>query len=236
MPDVHSKWINGQLVFFDTYEYRFLHAVGPNVKRACFDFARLATDDTTGDPTGWTMTVVEAGAGGDSTAVVANGKLLITTDNAENDGVNLQAKGEAFKLLAARPLYFGCKLQINDADQTDIIIGLCITDTTLLGGMTYGIYFESVDGSAGISCVTEDNTAETQADSMGTLLDGADVTLEYYAPDATTVYFYIDGALVATHITNLPTTQTLTPSIHFLTGETTANTCAIDWLRAIQIQ
>jgi len=234
MADVHSRWINGQLVFWDTHEYRFLRALGPNVKQAIYDFATLDVDNTTGDPTGWTMTVVEAGAGGDSTVALGTGHLLITTDNADNDGVNLQLKGEAFVPTASKPLYFGVKLQINDVDQTDILVGLCITDTTMLAGMTDGIYFESVDESALISCVTEVGSTETQTDSVGTLVDGADIILEFYAEDATSIKFFINGVLVATHTAGI-TAEPLTPSIHFLTGETTANTCKIEWLRAIQI-
>jgi len=49
------------------------------------------------------------------------------------------------------------------------------------------------------------------------------------------VYFYIDGTLVNTHTANIPDDENLTLSLAFLTGEATANTCNVKWLRAIQI-
>lgn len=236
MTNVHSIRKNGNLVFYDNTQQRWLDAIGPDVTKFLLNTAYLPVDDTTGDPLGFTMTVVEAGAGGDSTAALSDNTLLITTDNAENDGVNLQVTGEAFDLAAGNYVYFGINFQINDADQTDFLAGLCITDTTLLGGMTDGIYFESLDGSTDINFVLEkDSTETTSASAVGTLADATNVTLEFLF-DGTNVDAWVDGTLqtrLAT--TNLPDNEQLTPSIHFLTGETTANTMTVNWWRAIQI-
>jgi hypothetical protein len=40
---------------------------------------------------------------------------------------------------------------------------------------------------------------------------------------------------VATHTTNIPDNELLTPSIHFLTGDAAAETLTVDWVRAIGI-
>lgn len=236
---IHSDYRKGALVFWETHRRRLIDAIGSTVVKYVDDFVHLPADDTTGDPTAWTMTVVETGLGGDSTAALANaigGALLLTTDNAENDGVSLQLDGESFELTSDQDLYFGIKLQINDVDQTDILAGLCITDTALLGGMTDGVYFESVDGSASVSAVTEKDSTETQTDTVGTLVDATDHILEFYFDGGeATVYFYFDGALVATHTANIPDNEGLRVSIEFLTGETTANTCQIDWVRCIML-
>ena len=130
-------------------------------------------------------------------------------------------------------MYFGTKLAINDVDQTDLFIGLAVTDTTLLGGVADAIYFESVDGSATLSAVTEASSTETQSDSVGTLADDTEIELEFYW-DGTKVEFFVNGSSVATSTTNIPATQ-MRVSVHFLTGEATANTCTIDWIRCIQI-
>lgn len=235
MATTHAKFFNGNLVFYDTYRHRWLDAIGADVTKYILNTAALPTDDTTGDPTEFTCTMVEAGAG-DSTVVLSDNTLLLTSDAAENDGINMQLKGEAFDFASGNYVYFGIKFQINDADQTDFIAGLCITDTTLLGGMSDGVYFESLDASTDINFVLEkDSTETTSAAAVGTLADATDITLEFFF-DGTYVDAWVDGTLqtrLAT--TNLPDDEQLTPSIHFLTGEATANTMTVKWMRAIQI-
>lgn len=235
MANVHSKRVNGNLVFYDTNDQRWLDAIGPDVTKFILNPAYMPVDDTTGDLTGFTHTAVEAGAG-NSTAVLSDNTLLFTAAANENDGVNLQVKGEAFDLASGNYAYFGISFQTNDADQVDILAGLCITDTTLLGGMTDGIYFESLDGSTDINFVLEkDSTETTSAAAIGTLADATDVILEFLF-DGTNVDCWVNGTLqtrLAT--TNLPDNEQLTPSIHFLTGEAVANTLTVNWMRAIQI-
>ena len=233
----NSRYIRGALAFFGTHRKRLLNAIGENVVSYIEDFVNLPVDDTTGDPLAWTTTVVEAGSGTTTFASTdaSGGKAIITTAGNEDDGGNYQLNGESFETTSDQDLYFGTKLAINDADNTDIIVGLAVTDTTLLGGLADGIYFESVDGSARISTVTEASSTETQNDSAGTLVDATEIELEfYYDGTAGNVEFYIDGTLVNTHTTNIPSTQ-MRVSVHFLTGEATANTCTIDWIRCIQI-
>lgn len=236
MPDVHSKWVNGNLVYYDTHQERWLDAIGPNVVKYINQFTSLPTDDTTGDPTEFTMTVVEAGAGGDSTAVlntVEGGELLITTDNAENDGVSLQLKGEAFKLEADKPAYFGVRLKVSEATQSDFLVGLCITDTALLGGLSDGVYFRKVDAATDIAFVLEKDSTETSTNEA--TADTSFHIYEFYF-DGTNCQPYIDGVAGTQVSANLPDDEALTPSIEFLTGAASAETMNVDWIRAIQLR
>jgi hypothetical protein len=237
MPQLHGRRIRGAQAYWSTYLKRIVQVIGENVVTYHEDFVNFPTDDTTGDPTAWTTTVVEAGSGNTTfvSTDASGGKALITCAANEDDGGNYQLNGESFETTSDQDLYFGTKLAINDVDQTDLFIGLAVTDTTLLGGVANGIYFESVDGSASISTVTESGSSETQNDSAGTLVDGTEIELEfYYDGTAGNVEFYINGSLVNTHTANIPSTE-MRVSIHFLTGEAVANTCTIDWIRCIQI-
>jgi len=235
MANLHSRRVNGNLVFYDNTQQRIIDAIGPDVTKFILNTAFAADDDTTGDLSGFTHTAVEVGAGS-STAVLADNTLLITAAANENDGVNLQVKGEAFDLGSGNYTYFGVNFQTNDATQTDVLAGLCITDTTLLGGMTDGAYFECLDGSTDINFVLEkDSTETTSASAVGTLADATNVTLEFIF-DGTNVDAWVDGTLqTRLAITNLPDNEQLTPSIHFLTGEAVANTMTVNWLRAVQV-
>lgn len=234
---LHSRYIKGNLAYWDTHRRRLIDAIGPDVVKYVDDFVHLPVDDTTGDPTAWDMTVVEVGAGS-STAASADavgGALLITSAGNENDGANLQLKGESFELTSDQVLYFGTKLQINDVTQTDLFIGLAITDTAILGGVTDRIGFESLDGSTDLKFAVEKDSTETLSASIHTLVDATDVLLEFYF-DGTNLEVFVDGSSVATPaVTNLPDDEELRVSVHFLTGEAVANTCQIDWIRAIQI-
>lgn len=229
---LHSRQVRGNIVLWDTYQYRWLDAFGPEVCKFIEEFVNLPVDDTTGLPQEFTCTLVNASTVALSTGS-AGGTCTITTAGAENDGVNMQLKGEAFKLASGKPCYFGIKFSISEATQSDFIVGLCITDTTLLGGMTDGVYFRKVDESTTCSFVLEKDSTETSTTAL--TMDTSVHTLEFFF-DGTYVDFYVDGVKgTRPVITNLCDNEELTPSIHFLTGSGNARTMTVYWMRCIQI-
>lgn len=237
-----SEWssIRDNMVLRNTVNtWQWYDAAGPEVVKYVTHFEALATDDTTGDPTEFTQTVVEVGAG-DSTAVLTTtkgGALLMTSAGNENDGVQLQLKGEAWQLNTSHQCYFGVQFAINDVDQVDALLGLAMTDTTLLGGVDTAVYFRTVDESATLQFVVEKNNTES-ATNVATLTDATNVTAEFFW-DGTNITAYINGtqaASVATTDAAFPDDEVLTLSLAMLTGEATANTLTVEWVRAIQVQ
>lgn len=221
---VHADYNrNGHLVFWDTHRKRIVNVIGPDV--IGYD---LVASDLNADPLGWTTTVVEVGAGTTEFDPSNSEGLIgtITTAANENDGGSYQLLGENYIFDADHHIYLAAQIQINDADQTDFLIGLGITDTTPLGGISDAVYFESLDGSTDISIVSEKNSTETTGGTTGTLVDATLIYLEYYW-DGTALEAFIDGASIylATPA-NVPDDEALRPTIHFLTGEAVANTCA----------
>src|SRR6185369_13767992 len=104
-----------------------------------------------------------------------------TTDANEDDGIEMQLAGEAFELTTGQAAtYFGIRFKADEATQIDILAGLCITDTTLLGGMTDGVYFEKLDGGTGTSFTVEKNSTETQADALATFAADTWTIWEFY--------------------------------------------------------
>jgi len=234
---VNSKYVNGNLVFVDaSNKQRWLDAIGPGVCKFLEDF--VGTPFAGADsPAGWTITLVEAGAGDTTVALVSSwtgGAVVITTDANENDGANLQLLGEAFKLVSGKPLYFGTKFQASEATQSDFFIGLAITDTDILGGVTDSIGFKKVDGATAIQFELNKNSTATAA-NVGVLAAATSITLEFYF-DGTNVDCYVDGVLqTRLAMTNLPDDEDLTPSIQFLSGSAGAKSMTIDWIKCIQI-
>ena len=238
MAQVHSQYNKGALVYWETHRCRWIDAIGSEVVKYIDDFIDLPVDDTTGDPTAWTMTVVEAGAGNTTvtSANVAGGALLITTDANEDDGANLQLNGEAFKLSSGNPLYFGTRLKMSEATQSDLFIGLAITDTDILGGVTDRIGFQKLDGETGLKFLLEKDSTETLSSALHTVVADTNIFLEFFYDGASTVLVFVNGTQVAAPaLTNLPDDEELRVTIQFLAGSATAKTCTVDFIRCIQI-
>ena len=215
--------------------YRILDAWGDDVVKYSLG-AGFPVDDQTGDPLGWTTTVTEAGAG---TQIFANAETgggdiaLLTTAATDFDGGNYQLLGEAFDIVTDKKLYFGAKIKLSEATQSDLFIGLAETDATLmatasthaisLGGG--GVFFSKLDAVTAINAKSYEGGAETNTAAVSTALDTAYHWYEFmYAENV--VKFYFDGALVTTFTADFPT-GAMTPSINFRTGANAAITMTI---------
>ncbi len=241
---IKTKNVHNALVLYDdaTVAERWYDAFGEGVTKYVTSFASLPADDTTTDPTEFAVTVVEAGAGV-STAVIndtAGGALIITTAADEDDGWSMQLGnpnlGRSISFASDYPMYFGIQFQINDVDNTDCLFGLAVTDTAMLGGVTDGMYFRSVDASAVLNFVLEKDSIESTT-AVNTMADATDVTCEWYF-DGEQVTAWINDvqvAQIARTDASFPNDELLRLSLEFLTGEDVANTCLVKWIRMIQI-
>lgn len=234
---LHNRWINGNVALWDTHQNRIIDAWGATVTKFLEEF--VATDISVADaPAGWTTTLVELGAGESTVALTdgVGGLLLITADENENDGAQMQKIGESFKLAASKPCYLGIRAALSENTQTDFFFGLATTDTTIIAGEPDDYAgFRKHDGDANIDCVTCKNTTSTSTDSTVDVVNATYNTLEMYFDGNGSVYFYIDGVLKVTNTTNIPDDEDMKPSIAFLSGAAGAGkTCTVDWIRVIQ--
>lgn len=235
---LHSRNVKNSLVFYETHLKRLVFAIGPDTVMYSSDFVRFSVDDTTGDPTEWTTTVVEAGAGDTLLASLdgVGGKVRITTAANEDDGGSYQLNGSAFELTSDQVFYCGFfGVQLNDVTQTDFFIGLAVTDTAILAGVADRIGFQSVDGSTALTFPVEKSNAETNFDPSVTLVDGAAVDLEFYY-DGSGLEIFVDGVSEGNPaVTNLPDDVQMRISWEFLTGEAVANTMEMDRATCVMI-
>lgn len=111
----------------------------------------------------------------------------------------------------------------------DNFYGLCITDTTPLDA-TDRVGFQLTDEDASIDVLTEKDSTETISDSGKDMSDDTYVELAFYWDGVSRVYFYVDGAKVATHTTNIPDDENLAVTIHHQNGEAVAQTTTIDYI------
>ena len=188
----------------------------------------------------YTITTTEAGSGNASEAITAGagGQLLITNDDADNDLDFFQLKGESFKWDSSKRMFFSARFKTNDATQSEIIMGLQITDTTPLD-VTDGIFFLKVDADTKPDLIIEkDNTSTLSILEMDAMEDDTFVTLsfEYDPLDVATggavFRAYQDNVQVGeiTGTTNAPADEDLTISFGIQNGEAAAKTLTIDFI------
>ena len=129
----------------------------------------------------YTITTTEAGSGNASEAITAGagGQLLITNDNADNDLDFFQLKGEAFKFDSTKRMFFSSRFKVSDATQSDLVMGLQITDTTSLD-VTDGIFFIKGDADTQPDFIIEkDNSSTLSVLEMNAIADDTFVTLSF---------------------------------------------------------
>ena len=190
----------------------------------------------------YTITTTEAGTGSASEAITAGagGQLLITNDNADNDLDFFQLKGEAFKFDSTKRMFFSSRFKVSDATQSDLVMGLQITDTTSLD-VTDGIFFIKGDADTQPDFIIEkDNSSTLSVLEMNAIADDTFVTLsfEYDPLDVATggaiFRVYQDDVQVVeiTGTTNAPDDEDLTISFGIQNGEAVAKTMTIDFILA----
>lgn len=191
---------------------------------------------TAGD---WTVTTIGTG----TTATVASdpfGSIASTQSAADNDGQQHQLVRANFTPTAGKKLWFKTRIKVSDATQSDVMVGLGILDTTILGavdgaGLTDGIFFSKDDDDTQWDIQVQKNTTtgQTRKANVGTATTNY-VTLAFDYDGASATRFYIDDVQVWTLDSSssyLPDTI-LTPSFAILNGEAVAKVLTVDYLFA----
>jgi len=165
---------------------------------------------------------------------------LITNAAGDNDLDFFQLKGEAFKFDSTKRMFFSSRFKVSDATQSDLVMGLQITDTTSLD-VTDGIFFIKGDADTQPDFIIEkDNSSTLSVLEMNAIADDTFVTLsfEYDPLDVATggavFRVYQDDVQVGeiTGTTNAPDDEDLTISFGIQNGEAVAKTMTIDFILA----
>lgn len=187
----------------------------------------------------WTVT--EVGVGSRALTDIDGGALLITNAAADNDRNELQKLGESFLLAAGKRAFFKARFKVSDATQSDFLIGLAVTDTTLQGavdgaGVTDGIFFSKDDGDAllDVQCQKNATTGQTRAAGIATVVADTFLTVAWAFDGKSDVAYFVNdvqlGTLAGTSAF-LPDTE-LTVSFALMNGEAVAKTMTLDYIFA----
>lgn len=180
----------------------------------------------------WTITETQAGA----TQALTDGDgglLLLTNTAADNDLISLQKVGESFRFATNKRLWYGCRFQVSDATQSDVLFGLVITDTTPLD-VTDGVFFMKDDGDANIDFYSEKNNTQTSELAIGTLVTATFVELQFYWDGVSKIWYAVDGVVKGfiEPSTNLPDDEDSTVTFAIQNGEAVAKTMTVDYVFA----
>ena len=177
----------------------------------------------------WTVTETQAGA----TQALTDGDgglLLITNTAADDDLVALQKVGESYRFTSGKELFFEARFKVSDATQSDVVIGLQITDATPLD-VSDGVFFIKADGSTSVSLLVEKNGTATTTSSVATMADDTFISLGFYYDGASSIQYSVNGVVTGTSVTtNLPDDEDLTVSIALQNGEAVAKTMTVDYV------
>jgi len=212
----------------DRYPYRFVDAFG-SVQKALIDQTWRAGD--------WTVT--STGTSPITASLVADAVAMITTAATDFAGDNIQFTGSQFKLETGKPAYFGARVSVSDATQSDLLVGLCGVDTALTAASAThavavsagGVFFSKIDGVTAGYFKTYSTGTETNSAAAFTL-DTDPHVYEFFWDGVSAVVAFVDGVQVAAF--SSVTSEVLTPSISFRAGEAAIKTCTVHWVRAIQ--
>lgn len=190
----------------------------------------------------WTETDVQ----GANTVAIADGNGGIITmllAGADDDEVQLQrvAAGitvESWLFDPDRRFFMEILATLTDVTLSEILIGLAITDTTLLAGHSDGITFRKAEGAGLVTLVSEKDSNETSVD-IGTIVDATAFRLQsYYDGEgaAGRLYGALNGVVggFSEPDTDFPNDEELTVSFAVRAGEAAAKTLTLDRIVVIQ--
>ena len=194
---------------------------GPEFHTYFEDFDYYAAAD-------WTVTETQPGA----TQALTDGDgglLLLTNTAADNDLVALQKVGESYRFASGKKLFFEARFKVSNATQSDVVMGLQITDATPLD-VTDGVFFLKSDDSTTINLLVEKNNTATTT-SVGTLADDTYIRLGFYYDGNSSIQAFVNGTYVATSATtNLVDDEDLTVSFALQNGHAVARTMTVDYI------
>jgi hypothetical protein len=188
---------------------------------------------TAGD---WTVT--ETAAGATQAIVAGKGGILALTHDAgggATDVVQLQNPQETFKIVSGKKLWIKARFAATAETISNfgVLVGLAITDTSAVVGVTDGFYFRMATGASGaLTMVLEKDSTESSV-TVGTLTTATYVEVGAYYNGKDAVEVWLNGAKVGTHttLTNLCDDEELSVTIASVNATgAAANVLSVDYI------
>lgn len=177
----------------------------------------------------WTVTETQAGA---TQAIVdGDGGIIALVNSAADDDVNqIQWAKETFRLATAKKTWMKARFKVSDATQSDVIIGLWITDTSPVASKpTDGFFFSKLDGSTSMTLQVGKNSTYSSG-TVATIASDTYITVAAYYDGSTIAYYANDVRIGSLAATNLCDDEDLAVGITVQNGDGNARTLSVDYL------
>lgn len=186
---------------------------------------------TAGD---WTVTETQ-GSATQAVNTGADGGILELVNSGTEDDLNaIQLPAETFKWEAGKDFIIKSRFKISDATQSDLIVGVYITDTSPLASLpSDGLFFYKADGSTSLGFqVRKDGTATTTVVTTTMVADTYVIGAAVYQASIGTWFFYLNGARIGSSavLTNAPDDEELAVGMAVQNGDGNARTLSADYL------
>lgn len=194
----------------------------------------------------WLITTTGSGTG--LVADAANGIVVLTNGASDDDNTFVQWKGgsttvsETFLWDSTKAMYFIARFKVSDATESDVVMGLQITDTTPLA-VTDGLYFLKVDGSTTLNFLATKNSTSTTV-AAATMVSDTYIKVGFqYLPSGNNGYggapicnIWLNDKIVGntTTFTNFVDDEELTISFGVQNGEAVSKLLSVDYILAAQ--
>lgn len=183
----------------------------------------------------WTVTETQSGATQAVSTGAAGGILLLTNTTGTTDVNQIQLINETFKYVSGKKFWIRSRFAATATlANFGIMVGLAITDTTAVAGVSDGIFFRKPTGSSTLSAVLCKNSTET-TQALGTMASGTYTDVTMYYDGRGNVECWQDGAKIGTisTLTNLVDDEELAVTIASVNATTgAANVLAVDTFMA----
>ena len=254
---LHSRYINGNMAFWDTHMCRIIDAWGPSVVKYINHFVSLPLDDTTRNPSEWKWTSDTATDAITLPISLTGGVMQLATGGVDNDETYLQLGGAACVTNApwviggaggianSKPVYFGARVKLLSHADEMAFVGLAeegasaanfLTDDSGVIANKDFIGFNTLSATPDAWNITWKITGGAVQTATAVAVNAADWHIfEFYYDGVTTVKFFIDGTQSATTATTtaatFPGAEEMSPMLAVKDGVGAARYLQIDWLR-----
>lgn len=185
----------------------------------------------------WKIDTVDGGSDGLEVIALADrdgGWLEITTNDADDDSENIQAKAEIVKLTSGKRVHVGFRVELpDDATQCGWFVGVAVKTSDVLsqgvGNTEDLIGFQKDDGDTDIDFVCQKNGAGAGSSAVGTAVASTVMRVEFIKDEDDAVTIFIDGTSVGTVSADIPDDQELAPVFHLRNGDANARTMYVDY-------
>lgn len=254
---MHSRWINGNLAYWDTHQCRIIDAWGATVVKYLEHFVGFQVDDTTANPIGWTLSGDTASGALTSPVSLTGGVINIATGGVDNNETYFQLGsatsapfviGGAAGIANTSPLYFGIRVKAIQHLENGVFVGLAeegaaaanflADDSGVIGDKDFVGFNMLTATPAAWNITWRKNGQAVQAVTSAAVNADDWHTFEFWYDGATTVTFWVDGVANATVATTtaatFPGAEEMSPILAIKTGAGAAKHIQVDWLRVVQ--